>query len=150
MIRHFTNSVYVYDFNTKKFLFINHKKLKKWLQPGGHLENDELPDEAAIREVFEETGLKVRLIGTRKPRETDQVCPYGIQINKIEDGIHEHMDFIYLATPENEVILRPDYNEINDIGWFSIQEILMPEFDTFEEQRYWCTFFYDLISERID
>lgn len=44
MQRHFTNSVYVYHPQQEKFLFIKHKKLGKWLQPGGHLEANELPD----------------------------------------------------------------------------------------------------------
>jgi 8-oxo-dGTP pyrophosphatase MutT (NUDIX family) len=38
---------------------LKHKKLGKWLPPGGHIEPNELPDDAACREVLEETGLKV-------------------------------------------------------------------------------------------
>ncbi|MDR0456894.1 MAG: NUDIX domain-containing protein [Treponema sp.] len=49
------------------------------MMPGGHLENNEFPDDAALRAVYEETGLTVRLIGERLPRDTDQIRPYGIQ-----------------------------------------------------------------------
>ena len=35
----------------------------KYLNPGGYLKNDELPEEAAIREVFEETGVKIAPVG---------------------------------------------------------------------------------------
>ena len=45
MEKHFTTSVYVYNTETKKFLFIKHKKLQKWLQPGGHIEENENPEE---------------------------------------------------------------------------------------------------------
>ena len=46
MIKHFGVSVYVFDFKKRKFLLIKHKKLKKWLQPGGHIELNEDPEEA--------------------------------------------------------------------------------------------------------
>ena len=38
-------------------LLIHHKGLGKWLPPGGHIEENEVPHEAAIREVYEETGI---------------------------------------------------------------------------------------------
>ena len=60
MIRHFTASSYI--FNNNKTLLIYHKKLKKWMAPGGHIDENEAPHEAAIRETLEETGLKVEII----------------------------------------------------------------------------------------
>ncbi len=35
----------------------------KYLNPGGYLKDGELPEEAAIREVFEETGVKIAPVG---------------------------------------------------------------------------------------
>ncbi|MBP7768546.1 NUDIX domain-containing protein [Candidatus Woesebacteria bacterium] len=43
----------------EKVLLVKHKKLGIWLNPGGHVEADELPHHAAEREFFEETGVKV-------------------------------------------------------------------------------------------
>ena len=45
-----------------KVLLHLHRKLGMWLPPGGHIERDEIPDDAAVREVFEETGLNVELV----------------------------------------------------------------------------------------
>jgi len=45
-----------------KVLLIKHKKLGIWLNPGGHIDEGELPHEAAEREFFEETGVKVKAI----------------------------------------------------------------------------------------
>ena len=79
-----------------------HAKLGLWLPCGGHVEPDELPDDAAVREVLEESGVRVRLIGappvaSRDPRAL--VPPRGVQLSRIADG-HEHVDLIYLAVPE--------------------------------------------------
>ena len=141
MERHFCVSVYVYDSESKKFLFIKHKKLKKWLMPGGHWENNEFPDDTALREVFEETGLRVKLIGERLPRDTDQIRPYGIQRNIIKDGEHEHLDFIYFAVVGEEKQLIHNSEETDGINWFTINEINMETFDTFNECREWCNYF---------
>jgi 8-oxo-dGTP pyrophosphatase MutT (NUDIX family) len=43
-----------------KILLVKHKKLGFWLNPGGHLEPNELPHQAAEREFFEETGIRVK------------------------------------------------------------------------------------------
>ncbi len=44
-------------------LLLKHRRLGIWVQPGGHIDSGEAPWEAAMREVHEETGLKVALSG---------------------------------------------------------------------------------------
>ena len=82
MTRHFCASVFVINPENKKLLLVKHKKFNKWVQPGGHIEDEETPEEAALREVYEETGLHVRLLGERFPREEDFIRPLGIQKNR--------------------------------------------------------------------
>ena len=60
MERQFTATVYI--LNEERVLLIQHRKLGKWLPPGGHIDPNETPPEAAKREVLEETGLEVELI----------------------------------------------------------------------------------------
>lgn len=119
-MRHFCASAYVIDPETKKILLVKHKKWNKWVQPGGHIEHNEFPEEAAIRETFEETGIKIKLLGERFPREEDFIKPLGIQKNRTETGIH--LDFIYPAIPINhkELIIS---NESTNIGWFSREQL---------------------------
>ena len=50
-----------------RVLLIHHRKLDKWLPLGGHVELDEDPEQAALREAREESGLDVELIGERPP-----------------------------------------------------------------------------------
>ncbi len=56
-----------------KVLLHRHRKLGTWLPPGGHIEKDELPDDAAVREVGEETGVRVELVGERREDVTNPV-----------------------------------------------------------------------------
>ena len=50
-----------------KVLLIHHRKLDKWLPVGGHIELDEDPEQAALREAREEIRLEVELLGGRPP-----------------------------------------------------------------------------------
>jgi 8-oxo-dGTP pyrophosphatase MutT (NUDIX family) len=69
--RHFTVAVFVV--RDGRVLLHWHRKLGMWLPPGGHIERNELPDEAAAREVLEETGVEVELAGERREDVEDPV-----------------------------------------------------------------------------
>jgi ADP-ribose pyrophosphatase YjhB (NUDIX family) len=46
-----------------RVLLCRRRDLDIWTLPGGHVEEGELPTEAAIRETREETGLKIKIKG---------------------------------------------------------------------------------------
>ncbi|HET8524527.1 MAG TPA: NUDIX domain-containing protein [Thermomicrobiales bacterium] len=117
--RDFTVAVFVVD--QARVLLHWHRKLGRWLPPGGHIEPHELPDEAAVREVHEETGAVVQLrvdygIDHHAPGEPRQLCrPAGIQLEDIAPG-HQHIDLIYFATLAEP---SPFFGGIEaGIGWF--------------------------------
>ena len=87
MKTHFCASAFVINPLNKKILLVKHHLFNKWVQPGGHIEENELPEEAAIREVYEETGVKITLLGERFPREDDLIRPLGIQCERKKDDI---------------------------------------------------------------
>ena len=90
----------VYVINQGRVLLHQHKKYKTWFPLGGHIEADEFPHEAAIREVKEESGLDIRLLETelapqielaRVERVPAPFCMFYEGIGKEE----EFFDFIY-------------------------------------------------------
>lgn len=138
--KHFCVSVFVYNRQTRKFLLVHHKKMGVWVQPSGHVEINESPEEAAIREVYEETGLKIKLLGERKPRDCDYILPLAIQKNVVQEN-HIHMDFVYVAYVEDgEDKLTLNENESTGIEWFSFKEIKSPSFNTFPDIIKWTEF----------
>ena len=87
-----------------RVLLLFHPKIGLWLPPGGHIEHGELPDEAAVREVLEETGVRCRLVGehgvdVEYPRQL--IRPFGIQVENIRPGV-QHIDLVYFAVPDDD------------------------------------------------
>ncbi len=113
-----------------------HKKMNIWLPCGGHIDANELPDEAAVREVYEESGVEIELVGERALPIDDPyqlIRPRGVQLEQIYPG-HEHIDLIYFATPVRSYdgyLLEADPS----LGWFDIKRLKELELTT--EIRYW-------------
>ena len=119
----FTVAVFVVKGDT--VLLIHHRALNKWLPLGGHIELDEEPETAALREVREESGLEVELIGERPPTTEEGtralIAPRFLDIHKISDS-HEHIGLIYWARPVNGTFaLAP--TEHHEIRWCNVDEL---------------------------
>jgi len=133
--RHFTVAVFVaWD---GKVLLHWHRKLGMWLPPGGHIERDELPDDAAVREVLEETGVRVELVGERRGDIQDPVQlhrPAGVQLEDIGPG-HQHIDLIYFAHPTGSTDIRDEFSE-DKVGWHGPDD--WDAMNVNAEVRGWC------------
>ncbi len=128
MKREFCASVFVVNPVDKKILLCFHKDFQKWVQPGGHIDKDELPEETAIREAYEETGIRIKLIGERFPREDDFLRPLAIQKNRSSEVIH--VDITYVGVPLNQDVVKID-DEILKYRWFTREEL--DEYDVFQD-----------------
>ncbi len=137
MRRQHTATLYVvYE---DRILLHFHKKFNKWLPAGGHVEENEMPHEAALREAFEETGLTCQIIEQEniKVHEKNAVSiprPYLTLLENIptigKDPAHQHIDFIYVGTTDN-----PQTNGVEECRWFSIDDInrLVDEVEVFRD-----------------
>lgn len=121
--RHFTATTIIV--HKGKVLLHLHKKLGIWLPVGGHIERDELPHEAAIREVKEETGLDVKLYDPDRKLTFDNARQLVRQMHILLEDInqfHQHIDLIYYATAETSE-LNPKDKETDKLKWFTADEI---------------------------
>ena len=109
----------------RKVLLVHHRKLGKWLPLGGHIELNEDPEAAALREAKEESGFDVELLGERPPT-TEQgtralIAPRFLDIHRITDA-HEHIGMIYWARPRGgELTLAA--GEHHGIDWFAAEQL---------------------------
>lgn len=98
----FTVSIFVVK--DRKVLLVLHRNLKQWLPLGGHIELDEDPEQAALREAREESGFEIELLGERPPTTEPGtralIAPRFLDIHRINDT-HEHIGMIYWARPKN-------------------------------------------------
>lgn len=126
MERHYTATVYI--FHQGKVLLLFHKKHNLWMPPGGHVELNETPDEAARRETFEETGVEIEFITQENvwfdyPHATSLVRPYHMQLETIpahkNEPAHQHIDLIFLAKAKTTDLL--------DGHWHTLEEALQLE-----------------------
>jgi 8-oxo-dGTP pyrophosphatase MutT (NUDIX family) len=112
-------TVAIFVVHDGKVLLIHHRKLNKWLPLGGHIELDEDPEIAALREAKEESGLEVELLGERPPTTGPGtralIAPRFLDIHRITET-HEHIGMIYWARPKSgDVTLATE--EHHDIRW---------------------------------
>lgn len=129
MTTHLCSSVFIINPENLNILLVHHKKHDKWVQPGGHIEDGESIEAAAIREAKEETGLDIKLLGERFPEVKDYIRPMGIQ-RTVKDNTDLYVSVIYAAIPTEEKLVSLNYSESNSIGWFSRNELEdLPIFD---------------------
>ena len=121
--RHFTATTFIV-YQQKTLLHL-HRSLKKWLPPGGHIDRDELPHIAAVREVKEETGLDVRLIHDAPTIQSENAReipgPRHLLLENINPN-HQHIDMIYFAQADSFNV-TPDEGESLELRWFSVEDL---------------------------
>ena len=117
-IGHITSSAWLLSNDLSKVLLTHHRKLNKWLQPGGHCDGESNVPASALREAVEESGIEgwefmndgvfdldVHLIPARK-----------------EEPEHFHFDvrFAFRALGSEEYTVS---EESHDLAWVSLSDI---------------------------
>lgn len=124
--------VEVFIVHKNKVLLRVHDKFKFWLSVGGHIELDEDPVQAAIREVKEEVGLDITIVGHSTGPEsggegnrkyTYLIPPRYMGRHPVGDT-HEHIALVYFATANTDVITEPESDhEKAETKWFSMEDL---------------------------
>ncbi|HTV63552.1 MAG TPA: NUDIX domain-containing protein [Verrucomicrobiae bacterium] len=121
-------TVAIFVVHDEKILLIHHRKLDQWLPLGGHIELDEDPEQAALREAREECGFDVELLGERPPTTSPGtralIAPRFLDIHRISET-HEHIGMIYWARPKDSALAKCAAAEHYDIRWCSAGDLEM-------------------------
>lgn len=115
---HFTGSAFIISTDCEKVLLLHHRKLDKWLQPGGHADGDENIARVAEREAWEETGLKnIRLL---------QAGIFDLDIHFIParksepEHLHYDIRFLFVADDTEPLLLN---SESKALAWLPLDEV---------------------------
>jgi len=108
------------------FLLVHHRKLGRWLQPGGHTDSKDADVlQTALREAREETGL----LALNTPRGGQ---PFDVDVHPIParpgEPAHLHFDLRFLATT-SETALKAQDEEVAGARWFTLEEALAAPVD---------------------
>ena len=115
---HMTASAWIVSRKGDKALLVHHKKLNKWLQPGGHADGMENLRKVAMKEAVEETGLKSLMYKGNGI--------FDIDIHMIPDHkqipAHFHYDIRFLLVADgNETPAVSD--ESHEVRWIFMEKI---------------------------
>lgn len=110
---HLTGSAVIVDSSRREVLLIHHKKLDRWLQPGGHADGDGDLAQVALREATEETGIE----GLSVVTPAISIDIHEIPTRKREVR-HLHLDLRFLVLAPEGAIAEPDTTETNGAHWF--------------------------------
>lgn len=121
---HFTASAFVLSPDSRRLLLIHHGKLQRWLQPGGHIDPEDLsPEAGARREAAEETGQSdlERLGAGLFDLDVHEIPAFGAE------PVHRHFDLRFLFRARDEALDAA--SEVKAAAWFEREAIDLRDSD---------------------
>lgn len=119
---HLTGSAFILDHRGERLLLLFHRKLNRWLQPGGHGEPGEVdPLAVARREALEESGIEGLTL------HPSMAAPFDVDVHLIPargaEEAHEHLDVRYLFVAPAGAQLAPGEGESRQLAWVPLAEV---------------------------
>jgi len=119
-VGHITGSAWVVNAKRDSVFLLHHRKLDKWLQPGGHSDGDPHTLNVALRETHEESGVCASHISPVSQGIFD------IDIHRIpqrkNEAAHFHYDvrFLLEMDEQQKLIINAESNEL---AWIELAKI---------------------------
>ena len=124
----FTIGVYIV-FN-RKVLLVNHPRYGHWIPIGGHIELNEDPDQALLREIQEEAGLQVEILTTKpafiSPGTKALLTPNYVDVHEANPP-HHHINLTYFGRATNDTAVLSD--EHMALRWFTLVDLADNQFN---------------------
>lgn len=131
--RYFASGYLVKD---NKVLLVHHKKFDKWTPPGGHMEENETPDQTLIREWKEELNLDIVIIPAHESafsgdaNATPIPMPFYIDLEREGFEVPHIGHFFYVKLKDDTQVMDVLKSELHDAQWFSKEDLVtLPTFD---------------------
>jgi len=122
-----------------KVLLAHHKKFNKWTPPGGHIEENETPDQALVREWKEELDLDIDILPAHESafagdtNATPIPMPFHIDLEREGFDVPHLGYFFYVRLLGDDQNIKVLEAELHGFGWFSKEDL--PALPTFEQVR---------------
>ena len=118
---HFTASAFVVNKERNKMVVVYHIINDGWIYPGGHADGEEDLLKVAVREVEEETGLKVRVLDDNIYAINSAPVKGHIKRGKYVSA-HLHLDVIFIMEADDKIPLKYKEDESKGVKWISFSE----------------------------
>ncbi|MFQ6604814.1 MAG: NUDIX hydrolase [Fidelibacterota bacterium] len=117
---HLTGSAWIINSNRQRVLLVHHRKLGKWIQPGGHADGQTDLSQVAYREALEETGIKdLRLVAP----DIFDLDIHPIPVRRDEpDHFHYDVRYLFIAGPEDGPIRNHESLAVRWIDLTAVHE----------------------------
>lgn len=143
---HCTVSAMILDASQQATLLLFHKKLGKWLQPGGHIEEGEDFWQSCLREAQEETELPHLTLhplwtagptspAAAPPSQVAPAIPLGLQVFNIPQSAsqaqHLHLDVCFVLQSQTDLKGQPQAFQLGTtaLKWLPLTELLRAPYD---------------------
>lgn len=114
LVGHLTASSLVVDEDFQRVLLLHHRKLDRWLQPGGHCDGDAELAGVALKEASEESGMDGLLV---VPHIVDLDIHEIPQYRDVPAHLHLDSRFVVIAPRDAEPVVSEESHDLAYLPW---------------------------------